>query len=238
MPELLEQSLDQLEKDSTAKLAMELVATRDILAGDEVFLNYGDDWEEAWQEHVQTWKPVDGAATYLSAEQLNSGDLTKNLRTVFEQMEDPYPSNVQMHCDMTFKHDNREWKKHDSNGTLDKYLEEADGSWWPCDVLRKKVYRAKDDSNKNKTRDMYTAHMYETDEDATDEEGTNYLVESIPREAFHFVDRPYTSDTFVANVFRHDIRIPDDMFPVAWKNLREKTEPGEPAVPKEQKDEL
>jgi hypothetical protein len=54
MPDLLEHPLEELESDETAKLAMELVAIRDILPGSEIFLDYGNAWEAAWQHHVQT----------------------------------------------------------------------------------------------------------------------------------------------------------------------------------------
>jgi hypothetical protein len=50
--------------------------------------------------------------------------------------------------------------------------------------------------------------------------GKNVLIQQLPHDAFEFSDAPYTADTFLRNAFRHDIRIPDDMFPNAWKNLR------------------
>ena len=44
--------------------------------------------------------------------------------------------------------------------------------------------------------------------------------EGMPREAFLFRDKYYTNDVFLPNAFRHDIRIPDDLFPDTWKNLQ------------------
>lgn len=43
MPHLLQTPLDILENDWTAKLAMDLVATRDVEPGEEVFLDYSDE---------------------------------------------------------------------------------------------------------------------------------------------------------------------------------------------------
>jgi hypothetical protein len=37
---------------------MELVALRDIESGEELFLDYGDDWERSWQHHLETWQPA------------------------------------------------------------------------------------------------------------------------------------------------------------------------------------
>lgn len=50
MPHLLQTPLDVLENDWTAKLAMDLVATRDLEPGEEVFLDYSDE--------VRLWSPL------------------------------------------------------------------------------------------------------------------------------------------------------------------------------------
>jgi len=42
-PELLRAPIERFENDSTAKLAMDLVATRDIEPGEEIFLDYSDE---------------------------------------------------------------------------------------------------------------------------------------------------------------------------------------------------
>ena len=36
---------------------MDVVATRDIQPDEEVFIDYGEEWEVAWGDHVQNWKP-------------------------------------------------------------------------------------------------------------------------------------------------------------------------------------
>jgi hypothetical protein len=48
----------------------------------------------------------------------------------------------------------------------------------------------------------------------------NMLVENLPREALWFIDAPYSTDIFLRNAFRHEIGIPDGIFPLAWRNLR------------------
>jgi len=37
-------------------LSMEIVASRDIQEGEEIFIDYGEKWEEAWLKHVQNWQ--------------------------------------------------------------------------------------------------------------------------------------------------------------------------------------
>lgn len=41
----------------------------------------------------------------------------------------------------------------------------------------------------------------------------------VPRRALKFEDKSYTTDQFLDNAFREYIRIPDELFPEAWKNL-------------------
>ena len=41
VPELLDMTIEEFAKDTTARLAMDLVATRPIAEGEEVLLDYG-----------------------------------------------------------------------------------------------------------------------------------------------------------------------------------------------------
>jgi hypothetical protein len=45
-------------------------------------------------------------------------------------------------------------------------------------------------------------------------------VQNVPRWAIQFVNHQYTSDMYLTNAFRHEMMIPDRMFPKAWKNLQ------------------
>lgn len=216
MPELLNATVKDIEKsDSTAKLAMELVATRDIQKGEEILMDYGSEWEAAWNAHVANWRPPRAAKT---AAELNG---EAQLRTIFEEYADrQYPANVELFCDTGVYKPKSKWKAHYANGTLEEYLLDEDAHWWPCEILRYKTDPATGDV-------LYTMHMFEPEKDSGDEQGTtsttkqqqSILVEDVPRAIFHFRDRPYTSDTFLPTAFRHDIRIPDALFPQAWRNL-------------------
>jgi hypothetical protein len=42
----------------TPQLAFDYIALRDIQEGEELFLDYGDSFEAAWQRHVANFKPV------------------------------------------------------------------------------------------------------------------------------------------------------------------------------------
>jgi hypothetical protein len=207
MPALLNASIEELDSDATAKLAMELVAIRDIEEGEEVFLDYGDDWERAWQEHVKAWKPVKKAAEYVSAAQLDEDQFAR-LQTVFEALEKPFSNSVDLTCNSAFR--NKMWKKAYAKGELEKFLDKANGELFPCDILR---YR---ESKHNGTTYFYTVVLYDEDD-----EERKIMIDDMPREGIKFIDRPYTTDMFLENAFRHDIRLPDEIFPEAWRNSKQ-----------------
>lgn len=201
-PQLLERPIEHFAKDSTAKLAMELIATRDIEEGEEVFLDYGDEWEAAWQTHVCLWKPIQNADRYISAYQMNEDE---RLLTVFEQLHYPYPSNVNLYCDVNF-FSRIDWVALENEGKV--IFTTSNEKFLPCEVLR---YR------EIKSSLRYTAVVTRS---ATDGEPERFeKLTDAPREAFLFRDRPYSSDMFQPNAFRHPMMIPDEMFPEMWMNL-------------------
>jgi hypothetical protein len=64
-PSWLNLTLDELAERNGHGLAFEIVATRDIDEGEEVFIDYGVDWERAWQRHVKGWAPPEAPADSL-----------------------------------------------------------------------------------------------------------------------------------------------------------------------------
>jgi hypothetical protein len=57
---------------------------------------------------------------------------------------------------------------------------------------------------------------------STGNSGTNSYTEiheitNVPRSQIIFVNSPYTGDVFLKNAFRHEMMLPDTIFPEAWK---------------------
>jgi hypothetical protein len=213
MPELLNETISFLKKIPTTNLAFDLVAKRDIYPGEELYLDYGNDWEDAWRLHVSKWEPQEGAEEYVPAWQLNL-DHSSRLRTEFEQAavhQYKYPGNVKLMCDSTVL-TSTDWLEHLERGIVEEYLTAHFLSHLECEIVR---YSEKDDQF------FYTVVM--TKRHAVSGTIENYLVEEIPRSSIQFVDRPYTSDMFLTGAFRHDMRIPDAIFPDAWRNIHQGT---------------
>ena len=52
---------------------MEILATREIIKGDEIFIDSGKNWEQAWDQHLRNWQPQRmGKGEWKSANVLNN----------------------------------------------------------------------------------------------------------------------------------------------------------------------
>jgi hypothetical protein len=229
-------------------LMMHIVAIRDILPDEEVTLDYGHDWERAWQDHVARVN-VEGNSSHVSAAEMNFKQAVP--RTIFEQVNDPYPDNIATVCHYHFeKTDHGNESKYPSfyadgvkqssdqfnslhravlsnakelqqmEDILDDIIKAAP-SWEDSDLsgryLRpcKIIGREPDDQG-------YVVRMFNRDnmeEDEKIEFTREHYARHVPRSAIVFIDKPYTSHVHHINAFRHEIGIPDDIFPTAWKDL-------------------
>jgi len=52
----LNKTLDDIANESGRGLSLEIVAKSVIEEGEEVFIDYGEEWEAAWDDHLKKWK--------------------------------------------------------------------------------------------------------------------------------------------------------------------------------------
>jgi hypothetical protein len=176
-------SLEELWNVATpGGLILDIVALRDISPGEELFLNYGKEWEEAWNRHVATWKPAVPAGDEDDYVYPASMDETASLKTVEELKTNPYPSNLMTVCqtpdDKRKKTNVVEW--------YPKY--EFPFQMVRCHVLER---------NENVHGDEVYKVMLDWDGIAYDEsipEKERYIDTNVPRKAIRFVDKPNQSD--------------------------------------------
>ncbi|CAJ1958204.1 unnamed protein product [Cylindrotheca closterium] len=91
--EWLEEPIDEFADESIAGLQFDFVALRDIQEDEEILIDYGDEWEQAWQEHMQNHQPRDG---YIPAFELNQRLNEIEFRTLDER---PYSDDgIQLRC--------------------------------------------------------------------------------------------------------------------------------------------
>ena len=199
---------DQIsELVSEPQLGIEYVAIRDIEEGEELFLDYGDKWDKAWKDHIESWRPpLDGS----TASDWNQA--YRHLRTKEEEMHNPYPSSIDVRCHVDLLKHEAEWTGQWSRygGHPDEYL---DVYGLPCEILE----RSPDNSSYKVAiaTDSFTFLPVPNSKFKSD---GKLICHNVPRKAIFFLDAPHKSDLFLENPFRFSVQVPDEMLPQAWRN--------------------
>lgn len=207
-------------------LLMEIQALRDIEEGEEIFIDYGDEWQEAWDEHVAQWKNLVADGTLPKVWPVRALDINganqispKHFLTKEEQKTFPYPTNLQMKCFLVLDMPSDGPSTTPSGDLVRDWAEPEEANSKPaidtenlfdCNI----VERTEDSSGD-------ALWLYTIESEGGDGEPTT-IVRKVPHKAIVFVDAPQTSDQFLADGFRHYIGIPDDIFPQGpWRNAAE-----------------
>lgn len=230
-----ELGVDELSGVGPIDLMLEMVATRPIKKGEEVLLDYGDDWEAAWKAHVAGWKAgSEDEALSQSAMALNEvhhgeGKAPVPFPTEEEEQEEGFDfskyESVELRCHLLYDEDKIE-RRRNVDGTRTKIY-----PWIPHPVAgehRLKSETAFRGVNRvvcdimERSGDAESGYKYVVKPHFGDKEGgPGILVKNVPHHAIRFVDRPYTNAQHEMGAFRHPIRFPDAIFPKAWRDLEE-----------------
>lgn len=194
----------EMEETKHSGLSMDFVALRDIEEGEEITVDYGPAWANAWEQHVNEFLPLPEDANYQAAYDLNNFLLDSILPTM---KEGGYPAHL------------RQWVHGDYVERLlginsDKYFHRAQ-------ILDRYTI----DDRTYYTVETFLAESHDEESEDGDDKGFSeieheYILFQVPRDAFAFDDEPYSRDHQQIWAFRHAIGIPDDMFPEGWKNLK------------------
>lgn len=126
-PLFLTLPVSALAGETSIRLSLEYVTSRNVYPGEELFLNYGTEWEAAWDRHVRQWQPQ--TQWFVHPSQVNRHE---PFRTVTELGFDPYPPNLYLTCHAS--HSVNE------DGINVHIYESAEAEWLPCQVLSRIGY--------------------------------------------------------------------------------------------------
>jgi len=218
-------SIDELKTTNKSGLMLEFVAMRDIYPGEEIYIHYGSEWEEAWDMHKQLWRPWSGASSSSSySPSYIMDEVAQKIRTGKEQKEFPYAENLFTSCFYRYS-DNAGAEGSVSNG--DKVTTTAVkwemkrgifdlGNLRPCSILKR-------DQTSDGKHYLYTVlirNRYGLREEERIPKGAMHVVNFVPRHAIRFSDKIYTTDAHLPNAFRHEIGLPEGVFPDPWMDLK------------------
>lgn len=182
--------------DVSTGLIMEVVALRDIPAGEEVTINYGSAWVQAWDQHVRTWKVTDKdliANPKVTAKKMNeelntNTGVKKPIKTISEREGNPYPKCVRTACY--------------------SYRTSGQYAFTPHQLMHVKFCDVVDRYRKG-GRYYYGAKI----------SGLDDIVTDIPEEAVVFMAGENCNDMHLENAFRHEMHVTDGMYPDIWLDL-------------------
>jgi hypothetical protein len=205
-----EQVVEKLWWDYKPQLAFDYVALRDIQQGEELFLDYGDDFEAAWQLHVANYKPPSEWNNFMEGMVINTQYYNVQLRTEQEQQANPYPEHLQtrVHGLLETVPDLKEgmylWTVNDYGlpvRIIERHFSATEHTY---DVEMGLIPRAlyKDKTTRNREANLEWVRRYR-----------------VPRSAIVFYEKPGYTDMHLPSAFRHVIGIPEEIFPKQWKNL-------------------
>lgn len=188
-------------------LAFDYIALQDIEVGDELFLDYGSPWENAWNKHKERWlqnKPSEWNE-YAPAEVWNRKFGRSPLRTAAEQQHEPYPEHILIRCKKKLS---RKTYIDEIRGGNSTQLFQISDKGVPCRILK----RYHDES-------LAGEFVYDVELKLKNSEGSHYskMRQGVPRNAIQFVDVPYSTDIHLEDAFRFSPQIPDEILPDAWR---------------------
>lgn len=228
-----ETSVDDLSLVGPIDMILELVATRPIKKGEEVLLDYGDDWDNAWKEHMSKWNEVIKDISFSkSAMVLNEihhgvGKPAQPFPTDDDDEEEDDDDeddeeNAVLQCHLLYDEDKIE-RRRNQDGTRTKVY-----PWIPHPVTGESPLKS-DSAIRGvnrvgcdileRTGDEQSGYKYVVRPYVL--EGPGILVKNVPHHAILYVDRPYTNAQHGLSAFRHAIQFPDEIFPKAWRDLDE-----------------
>ena len=220
-----------------------------------VLIDYGKEWQNAWDEHVKNWKPTSpendynnltiwtdpsetssGDAGYVRAEVFNNDDEAP-IRTVEEQKTNPYPHSVEIMCHVNVGHKSpyyfvpltipffiREWNEARDMDPEAETLEKCNvtARFPKADVIDDDD--DDDDDIAGSVNEDSHGYLYTIEMDVKKHQDSwviyeSHVIRNVPWKAILFRNIEYTSDVFLKQAFRHEMRLPDELFPKAWMNL-------------------
>lgn len=241
--EWLNMTMEEIKEASSEGrrgLSLEVIALRDIHPNEEILMDYGEHWEQAWQEHVASIHLAGNNNRRTTEENeisIRSLINSKDFRTIQEQQTKPYPYYAQNVCIYPDAYDHNHDDEEDDDDDEYDDLEDKELEWkgnkyisknmdqeykvYPCEILERTVTK-----KRNPKLSRYHLGGFETVRTYTVRVflGKEFQFKTVrlteyPEASISFRVKPYQSPQLRVGAFRHFMEIPDDIFPDHWKDL-------------------
>jgi hypothetical protein len=175
-------------------------------------MDYGKEWEDAWNEHVKNWKPLANADEYV-----HSTDWKQEYFATLEELEKkPYPWNLHTMCIGTYTTDGQGSYRWIEPLQLDPDSPLMERDY--CDVVARYKQNEPKEGEKRRGPTSKDGYFYDIILKRDDNPDFSALVHNVPSQGIFLYDKVFTNDWHLPNAFRHEIMIPDDVMPKTWLN--------------------
>jgi hypothetical protein len=210
-------------------MVFDVVATRDISVDEEILIDYGEEWENAWKNHVKNFRsPCKGTMRYSSL-------------AVYKMNFDKFNTDYHKWSNQHFTVCQNRWLKQDNNITFIYLAEESSeilvngmllpietsykGISWndegfeliqdeplriPCKIVSSSLHL--------RVFDVVSFHPLQSVQEQKNVRQL-HLHSRIPPDEVDFINKPFSGDMHLPGAFRHPIQIPDDIFPLHWTTV-------------------
>ena len=249
-PEWRKKSIKKWGTKDEAGLSFNFVALRNIERDEEITIDYGSEWEEAWQKHLRSFKNENGgdikALGTSDAHLVPAYELNNLIDLKLQTMEEgDYESQgLYLFCKKFYLG----WSAvvipvSNNDSERKKDTDWNDQEVYPCRIWSRHRRTSIDDKIDISGDYRYFAEVFERSDEVSQWEysdGTKIanvaakndnktqehirgLLFDVPRDAFYFKDQENHRHHHQVWSFRHDMRIPDELFPDIWKNNKKES---------------
>jgi hypothetical protein len=214
---LLTMSLVELEhhfkrtgNKTNAPLLLEVYALEDIHSDQEIFVNYGSQWDKALSEHTRAGERTAHRSTAISY--VNVNDSQEVIYTEELEHSVSYQCRIEPLANEDFRgkveEEDYRGRPHQHPHQYSDFMKVLFGNnihaaWYPCNII------GSYDGSKTLIADVKSK--------GRSFQRTIRRFENLPREAVRIVPAPYQSEQHSKDSFRLYIPIPDSLFPVRWR---------------------
>jgi len=222
----LERPLEDLKNEHHSTMIIDVVATRDIQVDEEIFIDYGMEWENAWLEHVKNWESpcTTDKNNFQGSKRISEMNNAKYRREYWAWTKEHFTVcwdevNLLVSTVYIVEEGNKESDELSSrfNTTSDYHgiriehegfaLTKSDTGRVPCIITNVR---------NNMTFDVIRFPNWDIRREVKNAEMLQ-VYEGLPQNLVMFLPKPWRSDLYWKGAFRHPIAIPDHVFPRHWR---------------------
>ena len=203
-------------------------------------MDYGPEWEKAWESHVENWKPPAEGSGFESHTSVTLANLKIPVEVSLTDVREEHSPEGNVFTACVYRQDDEdeyeewfseqeyedEWKEQDTSEIIKIFGRDGsqhgepdfNGDFWPCSI----VALSRDDDDDDDV--SYVVRIFQNKSHprtAWQEEELPRILVDYPPTSVRYFTKPYKSDQHLPGAFRHPIEIRDDSFPEQWKNLKD-----------------